>query len=421
MSATAAHTVELASQAFGVGEVGQEGVAEQQRGIVRVAPRRSQCLRRPRAGRGGTSGRAAVAPARGPASHATSRRARARRPATRRSSGVSVRSSSGSMRATVPPRWARTGPPGVRRRARTSSVTSGAPRATIRPANVVLPAPERAQEGDGAACERHRAGVQHVHAAQHRGQRQHLSEDEALPAPRRSGRRRGDDAPAVGRDEVAAVTRRPHAEADLVVALDGEPDAAVDEPAFQQRARARRSPAPVDGGARTRAPATCRLAERGSTPARRTLSEARPHESPAEGASSPNAGDVTTPSRAAAPTLRPYRHDGPRMPLTDDDRLRVAPPGSCSTDVGPRPPSRCSRSTGLSQALARTPEPTLDDLELEMHPGDVVPGHRAQRRRQDHAAADHRRPRGARPRRACASTGFGWATSAAPTSARSAC
>ena len=175
--------------------------------------------RRRRAGRGGRSGRAAVAPGAraGVTCHFSPRTGTA--PRARRSSGVSVRSSRGSMRATVPPRWARTVAAGRARRASTSSVTSRAPRATIRPANVVLPAPERAEEGDGAACERHGAGVQHVHAAQHRRQRQHLGEDEALPAPRRSGRRRGDDAPAVGRDEVAAVARRPHAEADLVVAL----------------------------------------------------------------------------------------------------------------------------------------------------------------------------------------------------------
>jgi ABC-2 type transport system ATP-binding protein len=59
------------------------------------------------------------------------------------------------------------------------------------------------------------------------------------------------------------------------------------------------------------------------------------------------------------------------MPLTDDDRLRVALPARADPPSGPpvEPPLAVK---GLCKHWSGRPAPTLLDLELEMHPGEVV-------------------------------------------------
>ncbi len=266
-----------------------------------------------------------------------------------------------------------------------------------------------AHEGDGAAGQRHRAGVQHVRTAQHRGQRQDLSQHEAFPAPRRSCRWRGDDAPAVRRDEVAPVARRPDAKADLLVALDGKPDASVDEPAFQQGVRARRSPAAVDGGCGTRAPATCRRDAR-VAPARR---------SPAGGR---RRGQARTRHRTSHRRCRcpPCDDTATRMPLTEDDRSGAALPARAQPTSGDVA-DPLLEVEGLRKTWPGRAAPTLDDLDLELNGRATSPWSRGAtapaRPRCCGSSAGWWPPKAA----ACTSRGSGWATNAAPTSARSAC
>ena len=59
------------------------------------------------------------------------------------------------------------------------------------------------------------------------------------------------------------------------------------------------------------------------------------------------------------------------MPLTDDDRLRVAPAAHAQPLSGPSAEPLLA-VTGLTKRWRGRPAPTLDGLELEMHPGEVV-------------------------------------------------
>ena len=225
------------------------------------------------------------------------------------------------------------------------------------------------------------------------------------------------------------MARRPDAKPDLVVALDGQPDAAVDEPAFEQGAGRRRSPAAVDGGARraleprvSAAPGARRATLSSGRPARASPKARADHERPAVGG---EAGRCRSTVRRYRPRARlpPPLCDATaprRMPLTEDDRSGAALPARGLDRRRARPPIRCSWSTGCARLAGRA-APTLDDLDLELNARRRRLGHGAQRRREDHAAADHRRARGPRTAAACTSRDRGWATTAAPTSARSDC
>ncbi len=59
------------------------------------------------------------------------------------------------------------------------------------------------------------------------------------------------------------------------------------------------------------------------------------------------------------------------MPLTDDDRLRVAPAAHAQPLSGPSAEPLLA-VTGLTKHWRGRPAPTLDGLELEMRPGEVV-------------------------------------------------
>jgi ABC-type multidrug transport system ATPase subunit len=59
------------------------------------------------------------------------------------------------------------------------------------------------------------------------------------------------------------------------------------------------------------------------------------------------------------------------MPLTDDDRLRVAPAAHAQPLSGPSAEPLLA-VTGLTKRWRGRPAPTLDGLELEMRPGEVV-------------------------------------------------
>jgi ABC-type multidrug transport system ATPase subunit len=59
------------------------------------------------------------------------------------------------------------------------------------------------------------------------------------------------------------------------------------------------------------------------------------------------------------------------MPLTDDDRLRVAQPARAHPPAGP-PAEPLLAVSGLAKHWRGRPAPTLDGLELEMRPGEVV-------------------------------------------------
>ncbi len=61
----------------------------------------------------------------------------------------------------------------------------------------------------------------------------------------------------------------------------------------------------------------------------------------------------------------------PRMPLTDDDRLRVADRARAHPPPGP-PAEPLLAVAGLAKHWRGRPTPTLDGLELAMRPGEVV-------------------------------------------------
>jgi ABC-2 type transport system ATP-binding protein len=61
----------------------------------------------------------------------------------------------------------------------------------------------------------------------------------------------------------------------------------------------------------------------------------------------------------------------PRMPLTDDDRLRVAPAARAHPLAGPSAEPLLAVA-GLAKHWRGRPAPTLDGLELELRPGEVV-------------------------------------------------
>ena len=216
---------------------------------------------------------------------------RPERARARRASGA--RSSRGSMRATAPPRWARTVAPVSLDREHVVGHES-------RPA------------GHDAAGQRRLAGARAAEEGDRPGRRARprwRGTPPCLAAPRpAAGPGRGRGAPSAtrpgrrrarrrvrpsGGDEVAPVPWRPHAEADVVVGLHGEPDPAVDEPALEQRARA--GPG-ASGGRRRRAGrarAACPAGARQRAPRRRSRARAcrpgrarRPapdHESPSGG------------------------------------------------------------------------------------------------------------------------------------------
>ena len=78
----------------------------------------------------------------------------------------------------------------------------------------------RSDERDHLSAQRYRAAVEETEAVECRGKREHLREEQPLPARRRHGGQRGHDRAAVRGNQVSPVVRSPDAEPERVVAVD---------------------------------------------------------------------------------------------------------------------------------------------------------------------------------------------------------
>ena len=104
----------------------------------------------------------------------------------------------------------------------------------------------RCDEAEGPPVERDGARVEQLEALERGGEREHLREQQALPAPRRDIRERGEDAGAVGRDEMTTVARRDHAIAEALVVVDGHHELPVPTTPFEHPHAPAGTPDPLE-------------------------------------------------------------------------------------------------------------------------------------------------------------------------------